>query len=87
LLARAADIDDATQDLITAATPPSQRRAAAHRVTLRADEGPATRRQHPARLAAKDKPPYTTSKTPLPKLVPINHPIRHQNATRRRLTP
>jgi hypothetical protein len=87
LLARAADIDDTAQDLISAAIPPSQRQATTNRAILRAVDGSPAHGQHPARLAAKDVAPYTTSNTPLPRLVPINHPIRHQNATRHRLIP
>jgi hypothetical protein len=87
LLARAADIDDATQDLINATTAPSQRRAAANRAALHAPKDPSTRRQDPAHLAAKDVPPYTSSNTPLPRLVPINHPIRHQTVRRHQQTP
>jgi hypothetical protein len=87
LLARATEIDDATQDLITAATSPSQRRAEANRAALHALEAPSTRHQHPAHLAAKDRPPYTGSNTSLPRLVPINHPIRHQDPRRGRLIP
>jgi hypothetical protein len=84
LLARAADIDDATQDLITAATTPSQRRAQANRTMLHALEGASVYRQHPGRLAAKDSPPYTSSNAPLPRLVPLGHPIRHRAAGRHR---
>jgi hypothetical protein len=82
LLARATDIDDATQDLVSAAMTPSQRRAAADRVALQDLEHPPTHNRHPARLAAEDVPPYTASTTPLPRLVPLNHQIRHRARTR-----
>jgi hypothetical protein len=87
LLARAADIDDAAQDLINATTAPAQRRAAASRAALHASKDSSTRREHPAHLAAKDVPPYTSSNIPLPRLVPINHPLRHRTTTRHRQTP
>jgi hypothetical protein len=86
LLARAADIDDATEDLINAVTSPSQRQAAINRATLRALDD-SKHRQHPARLAAQDSLPTTVGRHPLPRLVPINHQIRHRPVTRHRLTP
>jgi hypothetical protein len=82
LLARATDIDDATQDLISAVMTPSQRRAAADQAALQDLEHPPAHSQHPARLAAEDVPPYTASNTPLPKLIPLNHQIRHRARTR-----
>jgi hypothetical protein len=85
LLARATDIDDAAQDLLSAAIAPSQRRAAAHRAALQAPEDSSTRSQHPARLATKDVP-RTTSNTALPRLVPINHQIRHRPTNQHRQT-
>jgi hypothetical protein len=76
LLSRATDLDEATQNLITAATAKSQRQTTASRSAFGA-EGIAASRQHPAGLAAKGSPPTTSSTTPLPRLVPINHQIRH----------
>jgi hypothetical protein len=86
LLARAADLDDATQDLISAATTSAQRRATANRKATQIPQSSGARRQHPARLAAKDSLPTTASTTPLPRLVPISHQIRHDTATRHRQT-
>ena len=86
LLARAADIAAAAEDLVSAITPPSQRRAAVNRAALRALNG-SNHDQQPARLAAEDSAPTTASRHPLPKLVPINHQIRHRITTRHRQTP
>jgi hypothetical protein len=86
-LAGAAHIDDAAQDLISNAGTPSQRRDTANRAALRAPGAPSLRRLHPARLATQDSPPHTTSNTPLPRLVPIGHQIRHVPSPRRRPTP
>ena len=84
LLARAADLDGAAKMLISTATAITQRRArATHTVEPAPKDSPAEH-QHPARVAAKDAPPATTSSPPLPKLVPIGHQIRHNTATRRR---
>jgi hypothetical protein len=86
LLARATDIDDATEDLISAVTAPSQRHAAINRATLRALDG-SKYPQRASHLAAQDSPPTTASRHPLPRLVPINHQIRHRPVIRRRQTP
>jgi hypothetical protein len=86
LLARATDIDDATEDLINAVTPPSQHQAAINRATLRALND-SKHHHHPAHLAAQDSPPTTASSRSLPRLVPINHQIRHRPEIRRRLPP
>ena len=84
LLARAADLDGAAKMLISTATSITQRRArATHTVEPAPKDSPAEH-QHPARVAAKDAPPATTSSPPLPKLVPIGHQIRHNTATQRR---
>jgi hypothetical protein len=77
LLARAAALDDATQKLISAATAKSQRQNEARRRARQRAEDVRANRQHPAGLAAKDSPPTTSSRTPLPRLVPISHQIRH----------
>jgi Homeodomain-like domain len=76
----------AAEDLISAVTAPSQRRAAVNRTTLRTLNG-LNHDQHPARLAAQGSPPTTASSHPLPRLVPINHQIRHRTAARHRQTP
>lgn len=84
LLARAADIDNDTMDLIRTATDISQRRAMVSRAAPQASPAHS---QHPARLAAKDTEAVTASTIPLPKLIPISHQIRHNIAARRRRTP
>jgi hypothetical protein len=86
LLARATSLDGTTQDLINAARATAQRQATARRATLHPPEGPARGPQHPAALAAKDSPVTTGSTTPLPRLVPIGHRIRHSSAPRQRPT-
>jgi hypothetical protein len=84
LLARAADLDGATKVLISSAASIAERRArAAHTGEPVPKDSPAEH-QHPARVAAKDSSPVTTSGSSLPRLVPIGHQIRHSTATRRR---
>ena len=84
LLARAANLDGAAKILISSAASITERRArATHTVEPAPKSSPAEHR-HPARLAAKDAPPATTSGPSLPRLVPIGHQITHNTATRRR---
>jgi hypothetical protein len=84
LLARAADLDGAAKVLISAAASITQRRARATHTAEPAPESSPAEHQHPARVAAKDAPPATTSGPSLPRLVPISHQIRHGAANRRR---
>jgi len=84
LLARAADLDGATKVLISSAAAITQRRAKATHTAEPAPKNPPAEHQHPARVAAKDAPPATTSGPSPPRLVPIGHQIRHNTATRRR---
>jgi hypothetical protein len=84
LLARASGLDHATQTLISEATAKAQRQATAKAPVPRTSGRSPARGQHPPRLAAKDSPSATTgSSTPLPRLVPVNHPIRHSTTVRR----
>jgi hypothetical protein len=84
LLARAADLDGAAKMLISSATAITLRRArATHTVEPAPKDSPAEH-QHPARVAAKDAPPATTSSPSPPRLVPISHQITNDTATRRR---
>jgi hypothetical protein len=84
LLARAADLDGATKVLISSAASIAERRARATDTVEPAPKDSPAEHQHPARVAAKDSPPATTSGSSLPRLVPIGHQIRHNTATRRR---
>jgi hypothetical protein len=84
LLARAADLDGAAKMLISSAASITERRARATDTAEPAPKDSPAERQHPARVAAKDSPPATTSGSSLPRLVPIGHQIRHNTATRRR---
>jgi hypothetical protein len=84
LLARAADLDGAAKVLISSAASITERRARATHMVEPAPKDSPAEHQHPARVAAKDSPPATTSGSSLPKLVPIGHQIRHHTATRRR---
>jgi hypothetical protein len=84
LLARAAELDDATRALISSVTSITQRQVAASHTGEHAIQGSRTHRQHPARLAARDSSATTASTTPLPRLAPIGHRIRHSTPTRHR---
>ena len=84
LLARAADLDGATKVLISSAASVTQRRARATHTAEPAPKASPAEHPHPARLAAKDSPPATTSGSSLPRLVPVGHQIRHNTATRHR---
>jgi hypothetical protein len=83
MLARAADLDDATQALISSAVSIAERRARASHTAEHAPERPPAERRHPAQLAARDSPQATTSDASLPRLIPIGHQIRHPTPTRR----
>jgi hypothetical protein len=84
LLARAADLDGTAKMLISSAAAITERRASATPTVEPAPKSSPADHQHPARVAAKDAPPATTSSPSLPKLVPISHQITHNTATRRR---
>jgi hypothetical protein len=84
LLARAADLDGAAKVLISSAASITQRRASATHTVEPAPKSSPAEHQHPARVAAKDAPPATTSSSSPPRLVPISHQITHSTATRRR---
>ena len=84
LLARAADLDGAAKMLISSAASITQRRARATHTVEPAPKSSPAEHQHPARVAAKDAPPATTSGSSPPRLVPIGHQITHNTATRRR---
>jgi hypothetical protein len=84
LLARAADLDGAAKVLISSAAAITERRARATPTAGPAPKSSPPEHQHPARVAAKDAPPATTSSPSPPKLVPISHQITHNTATRRR---
>jgi hypothetical protein len=84
LLARAADLDGATKVLISSAAAITERRARATPTVEPAPKSSPAEHQHPARVAAKDAPPATTSSPSGLRLVPIGHQIRHNTAPRRR---
>ena len=83
LLARAADLDDATEALISSATSIAERRARTSPTATHAPERSPAEHRHPAQLAAKDSPQATTSGTSLPRLIPVGHQIRHPTSNRR----
>jgi hypothetical protein len=84
LLARAADLDGAAKVLISSAASITQRRARATHMVEPAPKSSPAGHQHPARVAAKDTSPATTSNPSPPRLVPISHQITHNTATQRR---
>lgn len=86
LLARAADLDEATEALLSSATSVAERRARTSPTAEHAPERPPAERRHPAQLAASDSPRATTSGTSLPRLIPVSHQIRHPGSTRRGLS-
>jgi hypothetical protein len=84
LLARAADLDGATKELISSAASITDRRAKATHTAVPAPKDSPAEHQHPARVAAQDSPPTTTAGSSLPRLVPIRHQIRHSTTPRHR---